>query len=423
MVALVPPPNPPRRAVLFFLAALSASVTAAPARAEDSGPAAVPDDGAVTVVGTGLLRQSRSVVRASLEKVSTVSVGVEIATAKVEETLWGDAPPGDRVRVLTHEAGYFARVSPDAVLFLDPVGEGRYACRGVVDLAGEAGPAKLAALRRCLEIEALPPEKRGTALRAVCFEGLGANDAWTRRNAARETAHLASARPGAFTEADAREVRRAAGRERDRVVRPLLVEAAEFLDRAAADSRLAPPDPGAVTLRGAALLRRLREDPDPAVRRASVEAAGAEGGAGADALREALARDADAGVRGAAAIALGQSGSADAVPDLVRAAWEDRDTGVRAAAAEALGALRAEAAVPSLRGLGKDAPAAVAREALFALARIRSEEALAAVRAVRADAAASTGEEGAALRELCDFLLSDDFLRQEEALRKLRGGK
>src|SRR5688572_16439407 len=252
--------SPLRGAVLCLLAALGASVPAAPALAEDAG-AAAPDDGRVTVVGTGLLRQSRAVVRACVEKVSTVSVGVEIATAKVEETLWGAPPEGDRVRVLTHEAGYFARVSPDAVLFLDPVGEGRYACRGVVDLAGDAGPSKLAALRRCFEIEALPPEKRGAALRAVCFEGLGAQDPWTRRNAARETAHLASVRPGAFTEADAREVRRAAGRERDRIVRPLLVEAAEYLDRAAAESRLAPPDPGAVTLRGAALLRRLREDP------------------------------------------------------------------------------------------------------------------------------------------------------------------
>ncbi|HEU4395226.1 MAG TPA: HEAT repeat domain-containing protein [Planctomycetota bacterium] len=417
-----PPPAPPRGALLCLLAALGASVSGTSVHAQDSA-AAAPDDGAVTVVGTGLLRRSRAVVRACVEKVSTVSVGVEIATAKVEETLWGEAPPGDRVRVLTHEAGYFARVSPDAVLFLDPVGEGRYACRGVVDLIGDAGPAKLAALRRCLEIEALPPEKRGAALRAVCFEGLGAKDAWTRRNAARETAHLASVRPGAFTEADAREVRRAAGRERDRVVRPLLVEAAASLDRAAAESRLAPPDPGAVTLRGAALLRRVREDPDPAVRRASVEGAAAEGRAGTDAVREALARDADAGVRGAAAIALGQAGVVDAVPDLVRTAWEDGDTGVRAAAAEALGTLRAESAVPSLRGLGKDASAAVAREALFALARIRSEDALAAVRAVRAEAAAAPGEEGGALRDLCDFLLSDDFLRQEEALRRLRGGK
>jgi HEAT repeat protein len=377
----------------------------------------------VTVVGTGLLRQSRAVVRACVEKVAAVAAGVEIATVRVEETLWGEAPGGDRVRVLTHEAGYFARISTDAVLFLEPMGGGRYACRGVVDLAGDDGPSKLAALRRCLEVEALPAEKRAAALRAICFEGLGATDRWTRRNAARETAHLAGARPDAFTEADAREVRRAAGRERDRVVRPLLVEAAEALDRAAAESRLAPPDPSAVTLRGAPLLRRLREDPDAAIRRAAVEAAVSEGRAGLDAVRERLLGDEDGSVRAAAAIALGGAGDAGAAPDLVRAAREDAEIQVRAAAAEALGALRAEGAVASLRGLAREAKPAVAREALFSLARIRTEEALAAVRAIRNEAAAAPGEENGVLRDLCDFLVSDDFLRQEEALRRLRGGK
>ena len=152
--------------LLLLLAAAAGVASARSVHAEEASPDPAPDDGAVTVLGTGLLRQSRAVIRACVEKVAAVAAGVEIATVRVEETLWGEAPPGDRVRVLTHEAGYFARISTDAVLFLEPMGGGRYACKGVVDLAGDDGPPKLAALRRCLEVEGLPAEKRAAALRS-----------------------------------------------------------------------------------------------------------------------------------------------------------------------------------------------------------------------------------------------------------------
>jgi len=385
--------------------------------------AAAPDDGAVTVLGTGPLRESRAVVRAEVERVAASPSGVEIATVLVKETLWGEAAESPRLRLLTHEPGYFGRLSPEAVFFVDPVGASdRYAVRAVVELEGEAGKARLAALRRCLEVERLPAGDRAAALRAVIFEGLGATDAWTRQNAARELVHLAGLRPGTFSPEDARDVRKAASRARDRVLRPLLVEASEILVRASAAGTLAPSDPGAVTLRGAPLLKTLREDPDPRLRRAAAEAAAGEGAAGEAALRAALAGDADAGVRAAAAEALGRSAGRDAADDLLRAAKGDGDLAVRAAAVEALGAARAEAAAGVLRDLARKPPASLAREALFALARIRTEEALAAIRGVRAEAAAEDGDAARETRDLADFLLSEDFLLQEKALRRLRSG-
>ncbi len=387
------------------------------ARAED------PDDGAVTVVGTGALRKARLVVRAFLEKVSMLELGVEMAVVRPAETLWGDAPKRETFRLMTNEPGYFARVSSDAVFFLTPTeGGGRYTCSAVVDLGGPDGEARLAALRRSLEVERRPREERPAAVRALCFEGLGAADAWTRRNAGREVAHLASTVPEAFSAGDARDLQRLAFRERDPVLRPLLVETAESLSLAAARGRLAVEAPGAVTLRGAPLLRRLREDPDPGRRRSAAEAVAREGPAGEAALAEALERDRDEGVRAAAAEALGTTvPSAATVQALLRRLREDAAPAVRTAAAEALGVLKVEEAVPALRGAFGADPA-LARAALFSLARIRSASALSALQAVRREAAASDAAGSRETRELADFLLSDDFLRQEEILRRIRTG-
>jgi len=402
-------------------AILAGALLLAAPRAPAGDPPAAPDDGAVTVIGTGVLRRARVVVRGVLEKVASLDLGVEMALVRVKETLWGDPPGRDRIRILSNEAGYFARVSPDAVFFLEPLEGGeRFTCRAVVDGAGEEGTARLAAVRRSLGIERRPRGERAAALRAACFESLGAADRWTRQNAGREIAHLAEAVPGCFSDADLRDLRRAALRERDGVLRPLLVEAVEALSKAAEGGRLSPPDPGAVTLRGAPLLRRLREDPDPAVRRRSAEAAGREGEAGEAALGEALEKDADASVRTAAAEALASAGSAErSAPALLRRAKEDGAPEVRNAAVEALGILGASGAVDALAALGRKDPV-VARSALFALARIRTPEAVDALKGIRAGAADS-GEAGAAeARDLVDFLLSEAFLKQEESLRKVR---
>jgi HEAT repeat protein len=375
----------------------------------------------VTVIGTGALRKSRVVVRGVLEKVATLEFGVEMATVRVEETLWGDAPGKDRIRILSNESGYFARVSPEAVYFLDPLEGGvRFTCCAVEDGGGAEGAARVAAVRRSLEIERRPRAERASALRAACFESLGAPDAWTRLNAGREIVHLAESLPRAFSAADFRDLRRAALRERDVVLRPLLVEAAQILSKAGEEGRLAPPDPGAVTLRGAPLLRRLREDADPKSRRRAAEAAGLEGEAGEAALAEATEKDADAGVRAAAAEALATAGSAArAGPVLLRRAREDADPAVRSAAVESLGILGVADAVAPLRDLARSDPA-VSRRALFALARIRTPEAVDALKGIRVEAADSKEAAAREARDLVDFLLSEDFLRQEEALKKIR---
>jgi HEAT repeat protein len=405
---------------------LAGALLAPPSAAAGDPPPPAPSEAYLTVLGREHLGRCPLVLRGRLEKVQDLKMGAEIGVVALLETLWGRAPAKDRVSILTHEAGYFARVPPEAVFFLEPLADdARFACRGVVDVGGTDGPARLAAVRRSLRIEAMPAAEKGAALRAACFEGLGAEDPWTRRNAARETAHLSLRRPRAFSEEDLRDLRRRGLRERDPILRPLLVEVVEHLDRAAAEGRLAPPDPNAPTLRGAPLLRTLREDPDPAVRRRAAAAAAGEGPGATAALAAALAGDADATVRAAAAEALGAAGVAAAAVDaLVAAAGADADAAVRVAAVETLGLLGAAPAIPALRRVAqKDPPAA--RAALFALARIRTPEALealAGIRAAAADAAAAGVAGAAEARDLVDFLRTPDFLRQEEALRRVRGG-
>ena len=114
-------------------------------------------------------------------------------------------------------------------------------------------------------------------------------------------------------------------------------------------------------------------------------------------------------MREAAAAAAGEVGIADAVPRLVPLAATDRSPPVRRSCVMALGHLRAASAVGTLAGLAASDPE-VGREAMFALARIRDAAAVAELRRL----GASSGD--AERRKLVDFLLSDDFVRQERAM-------
>ena len=382
----------------------------------DPPPPAPVDDGPVTLLGAEVVGKPRIVLRGSIDKIAGIGMGVDMATITVAETLWGTPPEGNRVRILCSETGFFARIHPTSAFILEPLeGGDRFSCVKVLDGGGAEGAARLAAVRRCLEVERRPKGERAALLRALCFEGLGAEDAWTRSNAARELAHFAAIRPGAFSPRDLEDLRRTARRSRETALRPYLVEAVTALTKAGEEGRLAPGDADAVTLAGAPLLRKLREDPDPKVRKAAAEAAARAGPAGEGALMEAMAKDAAAAVRVAAAEALGGAGTPErAGPALLERAKDDRDPAVRAAAIESLGLLRVEAAVVPLHDLVKAEPL-LARPAAFALARIRSAAALESLRALRAEAAA-----GGEIRAAIDFLLSEDFVKQEEALRKVR---
>ena len=453
------------------LLALPCSASAFP-----SVPAPEEDDGAVTVLGTGVLRKSSSVVRATIERVSTLSLGIEVGTLRPREVLWGEEElRGDgaalhAVRLFSNEQGFLSRVSADAIFFLVPMeGADRYESAAIVDLSGAEGPARLDAVRRSLRIERLPASERAAALRRACFESLGAPDAWTRQNAGREIAHLAVLLPGTFSRADARDLRRLASREAETALRPLLVETAEVLGRAAARGELAPEDVGErVSLRGAPAHRALREGTTAKERLEALEEVRREGGAAAvAAIAECLLKDADPAVRGAAAGALtgvagagstaaprgeggpvplvpggpippelagtnppapGASTRAGSAPEAPRVAVVEallaslegeKVPAVRAACVEGLGNAGAAGAVPLLRRLCEE-ERGLTREALFALARIGTPAATAALRDFRAGSALSARDDAAPLRTLVDFLLSDDFLKQEEALRRLR---
>jgi len=384
------------------------------------------DDGAVTVIGTGTLRKSTLVARGKIERVSALPYGLELGTVAVSEVLWSDRP-GTRIataQVLSNEPGYFTRVKEDSVWFLRKLeGRSRFECAGIVDLSDAYGEARLAAVKRSLEIEALPAAQRPAALRTTCFEGLGAADAWTRQNAGRELAHLAVVRPSAFTAADVVDIADRAMREGDRVLRPLLVEAADLLSRAGARGGLGPDEEHRVSLEGARAFRALREEKDPALRVAAAAGVGAEPGSAADAaLVATLKGDEAPEVRRAAAAALARRPrAAAATAGLVEALRTDGDPAVRAAAAEALGILGAQEGIRDLR-TACDARGPVSRAALFALGRIGSPAAAEALRAYRGTLPAGDAAAGE-VRDLVDFLLSEDFRKQEETLRRMKEGK
>ncbi|MHC4922735.1 MAG: HEAT repeat domain-containing protein [Planctomycetota bacterium] len=259
------------------------------------------DNDAVSVLGRGVLRKSKLVVRGTIDKRTELTMGVEMATLAVEEVMYGKVPKGERVQVLSNEAGYFDRVAGEVLFFLVAMENSRrFESGGMVFLSGEDGREKLAAIRRSLAVESLPAEKRARSWRLTCFEGLGAAKRWTRRNAARELAHLCAVRPDAFSSGDASEIKRKAARETDPVLRAFLIEAATDLFEAEEKNRLGPSDMDAdrVSLKDAPLLRTLKEDPDPARRAAAARRLGEDGSTGSvKLLADALAADKDVSVR------------------------------------------------------------------------------------------------------------------------------
>jgi HEAT repeat protein len=131
-------------------------------------------------------------------------------------------------------------------------------------------------------------------------------------------------------------------------------------------------------------LRKLLEDPEPAVRGAAAEALGHLGAKEAvhDLLK--LLRDVDASLRGAAARALGCLGAEKYAPEL-RMLLTDQVASVRGAAAEALGRVRDKQAVPVLLKLLQDVDDSPRGAAAEALGRLGAKEAAPQLRVLLKD--------------------------------------
>ena len=182
----------------------------------------------------------------------------------------------------------------------------------------------------------------------------------------------------------------------------------------------------------AALVRVLRQDAAPSVRRVAAWAlgqirGGSEGGA---ALAEAVARDADPRVREMSAWALGTLDRSDGAPALVNALQKDADERVRESAAWALGNIGdRESSVEALgSAVEKDRSASVRGTAAWALGTMRGDRRRAPAGLLRAlrdesedtrlKAAWALGNIGdsAAIAPIRDALKADNDTRTRRAL-------
>ncbi len=386
-------------------------------RAAEKSPA-VTHLGRTVLPRAGLVVLGRSVGR------SEVPPGIEVVRFQVDEVLrsmpW-DRPPDDVehpvLTVLSGEPGMLPAPGAAAVLLVAHRPRSpNYDVVQVVAIDDRAGPQRLAALRRYLEIEAYPDEEeRVSALLSYLREAVRGPDLWTRSNAALEYGSLARARPDDLRAEDAPLLRAAAQRAGEADVRAALESALAVAERAAARTARATPDArsDAAARSLDELSTRFADASDAAVRRGVVlEAAVTHRAAASTLLRRATA-DADERVREAAVAAAGQLRITDLAEDVARVLANDTSAHVRRSAVRAAGFLRSTAAVPQLALLAR-AETELGDDACFALARVRDDAGLAALSSLRADAAPSR-------RELLDFLLSDAFAAQEEQLgRPLR---
>lgn len=370
-------------------------------------------DGPVTHLGRTVLRSSHKMVVARVVSILPTPTATEVARIEEEELLWGPAEPDDRpYPVLCGAVGLSPRAGRRALFLLRLLPRGEYEAFEVAPLDDADGPARLQAFRKFLEIEALPDAAaRRDALLVHLRAAVAAPDAWTRANAIREYAAFSKAFPGALRREDGPVLAAVVARVREPELRRLAERA---LDRVPQTQRPAPAGGAAATAAGlsaalAPFVERFENArKDPAARRRVVVEAAAQLDRGAEALVARALGDADASVREAAAAAAGGTGMAVAGPRLLAMAGSDESGPVRTTCVIALGHLRAVAAVETLAGIARSDPDR-AREAMFALARIRDSTALAKLRDLGAEGAEDD-------RRLAEFLVSDDFVRQEKAM-------
>jgi hypothetical protein len=369
---------------------------------------AVGNPRAVTHLGRTALPRCDLVVLGRVNRISPPIRGAEVAKVEVTEVLYPDPEPDSvTITVFGSRPGLLPPPGQSAIflLALRPRSN-NFDSVDVAPLEGDDGAARLATFRRYVEIESIEDEQgRVEALLRYLRRSVVGVERWSRWNAAREYAALSRVRPKALGPADAEALGTALRRARSPVLRDILQEA---LDVTGVRPPAAPRDDAHAVL--AQLQSRYdAEDAGPDVRRAAVvDAASRCGKVARPLLDKALSDEApevrEAAVAGAASVRLEELGA-----PLARMLATEPSAGVRRSLVRALGHLREASAVPTLAGLAAE-DGDFSREACFALARIRDEE---AVRRLGELGRRATTDER---RELIDFLLSDAFEEQEEAL-------
>jgi len=377
----------------------------------------------VTYLGENMLRKTDAVLRGEAAAPKILPTGAHVLRFTVQEVLSG-TETGKTVLLVAGSPDLLPPKGTFAILFLKRLGRGRYEPVGLVDATGRDAKARVATLRRYLEIEIMTgaAEKR-KALRDFLLTNLESKDVFLRWSAAREMAHFTRRNGPYLKAAHLARIRAARAKGKDKSFLSLL-------DTALAQAG-APPEPGPKTP-GTAVkgpdgpeyreLRRLIER----WKKAPVKAADR-----LDIIRQVTARwlkhaapllmdaldDSDAAVRRAAALQLGEGEFTAAEPALRKRLSEERDRDVLGALIHSLGLLGSEKALPKILVLGKAKD--LTRGVAFAAARIGGDLAGEWLDTLLATHNRET-EEDRAMRRLLIFLRSKAFARQEKALAEIR---
>lgn len=393
-------------------AASRAPSPSGPAAAETSAPPDLP----ATHMGRKVLPRADVIVRGRVERVSAAAHGSEVGRVEPSEWLRGvPREEGSILVVLSVAAGALPLPGRDALFLLRsmPYSDNLELVE-VGTLDDEDGPARLAAMKRFLAIEALAdPAARFAALREYLRGALASEQGWTRRNAAREYAALAAEVPGSLTADDRAPLERALQRTTEKPVKALLESA--LAECPGTPSRPARPAAAPATDDAVAeyLARFDTKGSSAAARRQAVIDGSVALGVRATSLLERALADDDPRVREAAAAAAGQFRVASLEPRISAMLTADDSPGVRRTLVVAAGYLGSRSSVPTLALLAKDG-GAFARDAAFALARIRDAAAMGELRRLRNET------QDAERRGEIDFLLSDRFVEQEKSLAEKR---
>ena len=409
--------NPSRFAHILLILALGSNALAGDARKDR-----------VTYLGQTMLPKADIVVSGSVLRANTLSTGATLTRFRIEKLLYGRERE-QTILLISPDPGLFPPVGVPVAYFLSRIDRSRYEIAGRIDLTGIEGPDRLGTLTRYLEIERLSdPQKRRRELHDYLMGNLISGKRFLIWSAARELANFTRDNAGFFTSEDTAAIRNKARLSSDSVLKDLLGSVLNNI------GKIEPTDPADGEAPRESVEPRLPVLP-PSSEFLKLERAWRQGGLsiedrrmvvlaicarhllhGGPILVDALT-DVDPEIRRLAALNLGEAGHEPAAEPLLLRLGTEENQKVIAAAIQSLGILRVERARKIIIRFARDKT--LRRPVLFALARINNEECRKFLVEVQGALEGKGGEQGE-LRKLVDFLLSEDFQKQEAALRKIR---
>jgi len=382
----------------------------------------------VTYLGQTMLPKADIVVSGAVERSNTLATGATLTRFRIEHLLYGQEKERT-VLLISPDPGQCPPAGVPVAYFLRRIGPGRYEISGRIDLTGRDAADRLTTLKRYLEIERLTdPQQKRRALHDYLMTNLTAGKRFLVWSAARELANFSKANAGFFTIEDTRTIRNKARLSPQSTLKDMLADVLENIGQVEPQSPQrgeAPTEP----------VEPRRPVLPPSSAFLKLDRAWKQGGLaledrrmlvlavcakhllhGGPLLVDALT-DEDSEIRRLAALNLGEAGFQPAADPLLLRLGTEKNQKVLAAAIQSLGILKVEKAREIIIHFAQDKT--LRRPVLFALARINNEKCREFLLEVQA-ALEGKGGEQADLKELVDFLLSDDFRKQEAALEKIR---